>query len=621
MPFLHTLDGLDLLPLQTLVTIIWYAPDELESTVSHLALAGGLTEDQRTSLPLIHLKQRYPEAAGVIEALPWIQDGIAPPPLDEDGNPAGVDSEAELLMDMMEWQLRGYRDHFTTLLGRPWFEDGLDRREHLIVYKMMSEITSEDRQASSQILNMPFLETIGKGDLFIVDILYAAAFRDELRSLLARSALQGGIVDGQVAVVALEYLDLRDSGAAMTLKALSWIDDGIASSEIDPVLALQRLAVESSSVFDAVVGKSWLSDGVSTDELNVIYDFIYIGDKDQSLAVSIAGMPFLGGFAASDAAAMSWLKFFSDQHRRSYLNQVLSHSTLSGGIADDEASLVAALLQGANAGPAQRQALLSTLLDPAQVVVEERAVTLSHAGEVVLAVVRTTDSPSNIMDLLESAVESHEEFMAVSFPVNYVSLLVADVGRTRALAGGFIAINAESYSDVADVIAHEAAHIYWPFAPRWMQEGGAEFLEWIAENKGPPQWTFNIGVDSCLSARNLSELEQQTPGIISERSICHYRMGFVLFYDLYNALGDVEFRRGFGELFLRLNADTSDFRSSEERYRTLDSDPSEPECTGPERSLCFLRAGFVNSASDPTVGAEASQIINEWYYGPPDPDQ
>ena len=78
-------------------------------------------------------------------------------------------------MDMMEWQLRGYRDHFTTLLGRPWFEDGLDRREHLIVYKMMSEITSEDRQASSQILNMPFLETIGKGDLFIVDILYAAA--------------------------------------------------------------------------------------------------------------------------------------------------------------------------------------------------------------------------------------------------------------------------------------------------------------------------------------------------------------------------------------------------------------------------------------------------------------
>ena len=73
MPFLHTLDGLDLLPLQTLVTIIWYAPDELESTVSHLALAGGLTEDQRTSLPLIHLKQRYPEAASVIEALPWIQ--------------------------------------------------------------------------------------------------------------------------------------------------------------------------------------------------------------------------------------------------------------------------------------------------------------------------------------------------------------------------------------------------------------------------------------------------------------------------------------------------------------------------------------------------------------------
>ena len=154
-----------------------------------------------------------------------------------------------------------------------------------------------------------------------------------------------------------------------------------------------------------------------------------------------------------------------------------------------------------------------------------------------------------------------------------------------------------------------------------MQEGGAEFLEWVAGNKGPRQHTFTIGVDSCSSADNLSELEQLTPATISERSICHYRMGFALFYDLYDALGDVEFRRGFGELFLRLKADTSSFTSSEERYRTLDSDPSEPECTGPERSLCFLRAGFVTSAPDPTVGAEAWQIIDEWYYGPPDPDQ
>ena len=82
MPFFHTFDGLDLLPLWTLETILWFAPDELESTVSYLESIGGLTDAQRLSLPLLHLRQRHPEAARAIEALPWIQDGIAPPALD-----------------------------------------------------------------------------------------------------------------------------------------------------------------------------------------------------------------------------------------------------------------------------------------------------------------------------------------------------------------------------------------------------------------------------------------------------------------------------------------------------------------------------------------------------------
>ena len=337
-------------------------------------------------------------------------------------------------------------------------------------------------------------------------------------------------------------------------------------------------------------------------------------------------MPFLEALDASDVAALSWLASFSTKHHRGYLDQVLSHSTLVGGIADEHTSLVAALLNGAEsaASPAHSQTLLSTLMDPRKIVVEERTLTLPQAGQVVLAVVRMTDSPSDTMDLLEGAVESHGELMAIPFPVNYVSLLVADLGLPYGGGGGangFLFVQPSRYGDFAYVIAHEAAHTYWAFPPTWLQEGGAEFLTWIAGNKGPTRWNFTIGSDSCSHVKTLSQLEQAPAYSFSSRSNCHYRMGFAFFYDLYNVLGDAEFRRGFGELFERLNTDTSRFTSSKELYRRLDRDPSEPECTGPETSLCFLRAAFVTSSPDPETAGTAWHWIHYWYYGPPDPAQ
>ena len=617
MPFLDTFDGLDLLPLWTAFKILWFAPDELESTLSHLALVGGLTEDQTTSLALIHLKLRHPEAGQAIEALPWIQDGISPPPRSRDGSPVRDDDEASIVIQMMEWQLRGYRSHLLTLLSRPWFRDGLDRREYEIVFTMMSNIAPNDSEASLRILKMPFLETIGEGDLLTADILYSAAFDNDLQNLLSQPALRNGIVDGQLWTVALEHLRLRDSSAAAALASLPWIRDGVSTPELTPALALYTLALDAQLVLRAVLDNSWLRDSISPDELSVIVDLRYIGNKDEALALRITQMPFLDMIGAADAAATGWLATFSDQHRRSYLDRVLSHPTLSGGIKDEHAAVVAALLDGAEfaASAAFGDGLLTTVLDPEHVVVEQRVVTLPLAGDVILAVVRTRDSAANSMQLLERAVRSHEEFMAASLPVAYVSMLVADVGRSG-VSGGFIHINVSSYSDFTAVIAHEAAHFYWAYPPRWMQEGGATFLEWIALNKVTPENVFRIGVDSCSSARSLSELEQKTPSVISGRSICHYDMGFGLFYDLYNSLGDAEFRRGFRELFLKLLAQPFDFSRIEGLYGRLDRDPSEPECTGMEASRCFLRAAFVAAVPDPTVSAIASEVIDRWYYGP-----
>ena len=506
---------------------------------------------------------------------------------------------------MMEWQLRGYQSHFSTLLSRPWFQDGLVPLEHEIVRNIMQGIWPGESQLWLQILKMPFLETIDQGDLSIVYILDEAGWARVLRSLLALPELGGGIEDGQLPIVALEYLGLRDPDAATKVKILPWVADGVDPSEGNAVVALQELGLDSSETFNAVVTKSWVTDGLSRPELTVIQRLTRIASRDDALGVRLLQMPFLDAIDVADAVAMSQVRLFVfDVDRRSFLDRVLSHATLSGGIEDEDRGMVTAVLHTAYHASAEgRDSLLATLMDPAQVVSEERTVTLPLAGDVVLSGIRAKEITSDVMDLLERAVRGHEEFMGAPFPVNFVFMVVADVGRSGGGASGFITIDDSWSGNFTGVIAHEAAHTYWAFAPRWMQEGGAEFLEWIAEDKGTPPWEFSIGVDSCSSASNLSELEQKTPSMISEASICHYRMGFVLLYDLYNSLGDAEFRRGFGELFLKLDANRSD-------------STRQPECAVTEASRCYLRAAFVAGASSPELAASASDLIDRWYYGP-----
>ncbi len=390
---------------------------------------------------------------------------------------------------------------------------------------------------------------------------------------------------------------------------LDWVRDGIAESEVSAVERLQSLAMESQPLFEAVMGKSWVQDGINADELSVVKDLTYMSSRDEARALSVIQMPFLETVEAADDSAVDEMADFhhnSDPALMGFLNHVLSHPTLSGGVRDEHVPPLTALLDVAYyADQELRGYLYGTLLDPEAVSVEQRAVSLPLSGDVLLAVVRTKDGAADSMDWLERSLRSHEDFMGLALPVNYVSLLVADVrggGSPRALLR-----IPDSIDDPGWIVAHEAGHIYW-WTPhtgsRWMSEGGASLLRWIALGKGPPIYDFRIGIDSCETVRSLAELEQESGSTIEWRSICHYRMGFRVFYDLYTALGEQEFRRGFRELYLKL------------ARKYVDS-----ECMGSGASLCFMRAAFLTSAPDPAVGAVAWHYIHRWYYGPQAPAQ
>ena len=388
---------------------------------------------------------------------------------------------------------------------------------------------------------------------------------------------------------------------------LDWVRDGVAESEAAAVKALGDLAMKSQPLFEAIVGKSWVQDGLNADELSVVKDLTFMASRDEARALSVIQMPFLETVEAADDSAVDALALFhNNPSRMSFLHHVLSHPTLRGGIGDEHVHVLAALLGAAYYSEEEvLAALYSTVLDPEAVIVEQRAVSLPYTGDVLLAVVRTQGGPASSMDWLERSLRSHEGFIGVPLPGNYVSLLVADVrggGWPRALLS-----IPDSIGDPGRIIAHEAGHIYWSTGQtgeRWMSEGGANLLQWIALGKGPPIHEFRIGVDSCETVRNLAELEQESGSTIEWRSICHYRMGFAFFFNLYQTLGEQEFRRGFRELHLEAARESS-----------------ERECEGEGASLCFLRAGFVTSAPDPEVAARAWHVIHHWYYGPQGPAQ
>ncbi len=393
------------------------------------------------------------------------------------------------------------------------------------------------------------------------------------------------------------WLEQQDPDLALAIKNLVWAQDGINIAEYKAIQGILYVAVGSRPTASSLISRNWVRDGIDGAEADLIEHFAYVVREDAAAASQILDMLFIKTIEPPDVPAMESLSRLAVSDPQIFYG-VLSHPTLSAGISNDFAPIVATLHGVAETNPV----LIDTLLNPSNVVLEPRTITLPLSGEVVLTIIRTGPGAARSLDLLEHAVRSAEQYMGAPLPSNYVGLLFEN-----AVPGSFAGTNSRTHITIlpgydvddgnrdaafaGEVIAHEVAHYYWAGNANWIDEGAADFMAAVIGSVGTGRPT-EVGNPPCAYAGNIAELEFLEIDRGDVEFECNYSLGQRLFVDLHRTLGAEKFRQGFRQLYLtsKVDHDTDDFPGTS------------------------LGIGHVNEAFRSDGGA-ANIVIARWYDG------
>ena len=382
-----------------------------------------------------------------------------------------------------------------------------------------------------------------------------------------------------------------------------WFRDGINPTEQSLFGEWGTNATDVPDLAELVLQKHWIKDGVTNEEVDIVHGLLNVGVNERmalketnpgsdepTIAYYLLRMPFLESIEPFDLPAILSLYRVGWLHRHEQ-HTIVAHYVEQGGITDDHAKIIPVLARVVERKPE----LLSTILDPASVSLEERSIVLPYTGPVILAVIRTRPGDAATLAHLEEAVRFSEGFMKRPFPTRYIAMHVTEaiepwgglfLGTHFAIREGYDDREHYFNKDVRSVIHHEVAHYFWHSCPSWLCEGTAVYFEIKAGVVG-------LGAREDLAHDCRSDSLRD---VTSELNTCHTYLGSELFLNLYHSLGEEVFVRGLGRL-----------------YESLEGNLSPGSCEGVETGLCHLRFAYVTDAA-PEAAALAERVIRKWYF-------
>ncbi len=523
---------------------------------------------------LLQVAARSPEAARSVMSLEWAQDAM-------------TRQEERVLNDLLLLARRN-ASAGDALASYPWVRDGVDRTEAWTIRQVAAVA---DPKSAGFVATLPWLaEDVNESMLNVLsNIALVARLHPAGDAEASLSWVREDVTEEEAAALdVLAGIAAERKSVASTLLTFSWIQDGIAASDVQ---ALQRMRSalgrpfaprgwRPASVIDAL---PWLQDEITDAETDVLVQLWDISRWYWSDLERIIGMPFLETITPMDALALEgiyqWFQLTLDPSH-------LDLPAIQNGITDD---MLPIFVTFNGIRKKEHRHLIPILLDTARTSVEHRTITTPLAGEVELAIVRTRPGAANRMDYLEHAVRTAEDLVGAPFPAPAVILLYEDLGYGGAHFGNFI--NILPAGDVADeiggAIMHEVAHYYGLHGEGWVTEGVANTIAAVALERlsGRP---VDIVGSPCPYARTIAEFETLDSGLGTPAFGCHYALGERIFLDLYQNLGEERFRQGLRNLFL--GAQDAQF-------------------TGPTRGIQYVMEAF--GADDAVV----QDIAARWYDG------
>ena len=350
----------------------------------------------------------------------------------------------------------------------------------------------------------------------------------------------------------------------------------------------------------------WIRDGIQgLNEVSAVRALTSLADAGHTM--KLIDEPWV--IEGRNHPALQTLDFLRSSYPET-LHKVMSHPTISDGITDQEAKVLATLATAADpvAEVLDDHDLLDKLLDPEQVILEERTITLPLAGEIELTIIRTRPGVGRTMDLIEQSVRSIEEFMGLPFPRRQVIYLFATAPGGGKNFGTHVHIRPDEQvwsservraGAMLSLLAHETSHHYWRGVPRWIVEGAAVFMHIVAADRlhDPIETVLLEQFKPCQLVQTISELEalEADPSSFDYYD-CLYSFGPLLFHDLYHNMDETTFRLAFRRLYLH----------------TVYSVPNECRNAGGVTAICHVGEAFKTYVPEEVTSA-VEDVITRWY--------
>ena len=408
----------------------------------------------------------------------------------------------------------------------------------------------------------------------------------------------------------LLYFEMKEPESFASFSNLSWVTAVTSDADALGTVDLLEVGLVFPDLFATIVEKDWSQDGINEYEFAVLTYLLMLANTPPHSLVDdllrLADMPILDHVSAVDALAFQAMVNISSRgelHR----SRLFGHQVFSTGVGEVEARQLAILGRAIHWDSSL--GLIDTIMDHRNNSSETRTVDLEYTRGLALIGISTGGELDNGLDTLERATKEVEGLMGKAFPITTLYLLMSE----EVLQGGSFSVGAISgpLTLATDLytMTHEVAHAYWDAPPLWLREGAAEMLATIVRyqrqnfgGEGPS--IFDRG--RCEDFANLEEAE----GYGGSHG-CHYILGLGIFGELYDALGEEEFWRGFRELHTVVDADRGlNVHLEGQRPRRVG------RCFGEQQGLCYMKAAFVEAA-EPEAAAVADEVITRWYFGTP----